>query len=158
MNHAAQYEECDAPRLAGVTLDLLSAMLAQAARTEDLLPPETQHTVRTRINAFIQQHLADPGITPAAIAAAHQISVRYLHRLHQGQATTIADGIRRSRLQRIHRDLADPRLGARSISSIAARWGLPEPTSLSRAFKTLYGITPRDHRQQSQHSGMPTVR
>jgi AraC-like DNA-binding protein len=151
MNHAPQYEECDAPRLAGVTLDLLSAMLAQAARSEYLLPPETQQTVlRTRINAFIQQHLADPGLTPASIAAAHQISIRYLHQLYQGQGTTIADGIRRSRLEHIRRDLADPRLNARSISSIAARWGFPEPTSFSRAFKTLYGITPRDHRHQTQ--------
>ena len=155
MNHAPQYEEHDAHRLAGVTLDLLSATLAQAARTENLLPTETQQTVlRTRVNAFIQQHLADPGLTPASIAAAHQISVRYLHRLYQGQETTIADGIRRSRLQRIHRDLADPRLHARSISSIAARWGFPEPTSFSRAFKTLYGITPRDHRHQTQHHGV----
>ncbi|MFI1927160.1 helix-turn-helix domain-containing protein [Streptomyces sp. NPDC020377] len=159
MNHAPQYEECDAFRLAHVTLDLLSATLAQAARTEDLLPSETQQTVlRTRVDAFIQQHLADPGLAPASIATAHQISVRHLHRLCQGQATTIADGIRRSRLQRIHRDLADPRLNARSISSIAAPWGSPEPTSFNRAFKTLYGITPRDHRQQSQHRGMPTVR
>ncbi|MEV2211179.1 helix-turn-helix domain-containing protein [Streptomyces sp. NPDC050997] len=159
MNHAPQYEECDAPRLAGVTLDLLSAMLAQAARTENLLPPETQHTVlRTRVNAFIQQHLADPDLTPAAIAAAHQISVRYLHRLYQGEATTIADGIRRSRLNRIHRDLADPRLDARSISAIAARWGFPEPTSFSRAFKTLYGTTPRDHRHQTQHRKAQDVR
>ncbi|MEU5347179.1 helix-turn-helix domain-containing protein [Streptomyces sp. NPDC020766] len=152
MNHAPQYEECDVPRLAGITLDLLSAMLAQAARTEDLLPPETQQTVlRTRINAFIQQHLSDPDLTPAAIAAAHQISVRYLHQLYQGHGTTIADGIRRSRLEHIHRDLADPRLNARSISGIAARWGFPEPTSFSRAFKTLYGTTPRDHRRQTQH-------
>lgn len=155
MDHAPQYEEHDAHRLAGVTLDLLSAMLAQAARTGPLLPPETQQAaLRTRVNAFIQQHLGDPGLTPASIAAAHQISVRYLHRLYQDQETTIADGIRRSRLQRIHRDLADPRLHARSISSIAARWGFPEPTSFSRAFKTLYGITPRDHRHQTQHRGV----
>ncbi|WP_371584420.1 helix-turn-helix domain-containing protein [Streptomyces sp. NBC_01314] len=159
MNHAPQYEECDALRLANVTLDLLSAMLAEAARAEDLLPPESQQTVlRTRINAFIRQHLGDPGLTPAAVAAAHQVSVRYLHRLYQGQGTTIADGIRRSRLERIHRDLADPRLDARSISAIAARWGFPEPTSFSRAFKTLYGITPRAHRHQTQHPDMPAVR
>lgn len=159
MNHAPQYEECDAPRLAGVTLDLPSAMLAQAARTEEPLPPETQQTVlRTRVSAFIQQHLADPDLTPASIAAAHQISVRYLHRLYQGQETTIADGIRRSRLEHIHRDLTDPRLNARSISSIAARWGFPEPTHFSRAFKTLYGTTPRDHRHQSQHRRAKAMR
>ncbi|MEW2121502.1 helix-turn-helix domain-containing protein [Streptomyces sp. NPDC005474] len=70
---------------------------------------------------------------------------------HDGQRS---HGIRRNRLERIHRDLADPRLDARSISSIAARWGIPEPTSFSRAFKTLYGTTPRDHRHQTQHHGL----
>jgi AraC-like DNA-binding protein len=159
MNHAPQYEEHDAHRLAGVTLDLLTATLAQAARTENLLPPETRQTVlRTQINAFIQQHLADPGLTPTTIATAHHISVRHLHRLYQGRETTINDGIRRSRLQRIHRDLTDPRLHARSISAIAARWGFPEPTHFSRAFRAMYGITPREHRHQTRHSQVPAVR
>jgi len=152
MNHAAQYEECDALRLADVTLDLLSATLAQAARTEDLPASPTHHAVlRARVRAFIQRHLGDPDLTPTSIAAAHQISVRYLHRLYQGQGATIAEGIRRSRLERIHRDLADPRLHARSISAIAARWGFLEPTYFSRAFRTLYGITPREYRRQAQY-------
>jgi AraC-like DNA-binding protein len=148
MDQASQYVADDARRLAGVTLDLLSAMLAQAARSEDVLAPETQHAVlRARVSEFIQRNLGDPDLTPASIAAAHQISVRYLHRLYQGQEMTIADGIRRGRLERIHRDLADPRLRARSISSIAARWGFLEPTQFSRAFRAAYRITPRDHRR-----------
>jgi len=152
MDHAPQYVQGDAVRLAGVTLDLLSTMLAQAARSEDVLAPETQHAVlRARVSEFVQRNLGDPDLSPASIAAAHQISVRYLHRLYQGQGMTIADGIRRSRLERIHRDLADPRLHARSISAIAARWGFLEPTQFSRAFRALYRITPRDHRRQARH-------
>lgn len=152
MDHAQQYEERDALRLAGVTLDLLSAMLTQASRAEDVLPPHTQQAVlRARVSAFVQRHLGDPDLTPTTIATAHQISVRYLHRLYQGQGATIADGIRRRRLEHIHRDLSDPRLFARSISSIAARWGFLEPTQFSRAFRTLYAITPREHRRQAQH-------
>jgi AraC-like DNA-binding protein len=148
MDQASQYREDDARRLAGVTLDLLGAMLARAARSEGTLAPETQHAVlRARVSEFIHRHLGDPDLTPASIAAAHQVSVRYLHRLYQGQGATIADGIRRRRLERIHRDLADPRLQARSISSIAARWGFLEPTQFSRAFRTMYRITPRDHRR-----------
>jgi AraC-like DNA-binding protein len=145
----------DAVRLGTVTLDLVTAFLAQHLDATDTVPPERrQQALMVGIHSFIERNLGDPQLSPAAVAAAHHISVRYLHRLYQGQGTTIADGIRRSRLQRIHRDLADPRLNALSISSIAARWGFPEPTSFSRAFKTLYGVTPRDHRHQTQHPGM----
>jgi AraC-like DNA-binding protein len=144
----------DAVRLGAVTLDLVIAFLAQHLDAADTVPPERrQPALMVAIRSFIERNLGDPQLSPAAVAAAHHISVRYLHMLYQGQATTIADGIRRSRLQRIHRDLADTRLNARSISSIAARWGFPEPTSFSRAFKTLYGITPRDHRRKTQHPG-----
>lgn len=151
MEHASMYEEGDAVRLAGATLDLLSAALAQVARAEGCLPPETQQTVlRIRIEEFIQQHLGDPDLTPNTIAAVHRISTRYLHKLFQGQEATVAKRIRLGRLNRIHQDLADPRLGARSIGAIAAQWGFLEPRQFSRAFRAVYGLTPREHRSRPQ--------
>ncbi|WP_329273157.1 helix-turn-helix domain-containing protein [Streptomyces sp. NBC_01451] len=151
---AAAMRPQDAVRLGTVVLDLVTAFLAQHLDAADTVPPERrQQALMVAIHSFVERNLGDPELSPASVAAAHHISVRYLYRLYQGQGTTIADGIRRSRLRRIHRDLADPRLDGRSISSIAARWGFPEPTSFSRAFKTLYGITPRDHRDTTRLPG-----
>lgn len=147
MDHAPEYEACDAPRLAHTTLDLLSAMLAEAARARETLSPETQHNVmRIRVNEFIRRHLADPGLCPAVIAAAHQISLRSLHRLFQQQGTTVAARVRRERLERCRGDLADPLMRSRSIHSIGAGWGFTRPADFTRAFRTAYGLTPSDYR------------
>lgn len=72
----------DAPRLGAVVLDLLSAWLAQLAEAEAALAPETRHRVMAeRVLAFIKQNLHDPELSPPVIAAAHHISLSYLHRV-----------------------------------------------------------------------------
>ena len=85
-----------------------------------------------RIHAFIEQHLGEADLSPGLVAAAHHVSVRYLHRLFEAQDTTVAAWIRRRRLERCRRDLADPALGAVPVSTVAARWGLPDPAHFSR--------------------------
>ncbi|MFX5558838.1 helix-turn-helix transcriptional regulator, partial [Acinetobacter baumannii] len=79
------------------------------------------------------------------IAAAHHISVRYLQRLFETEGTTVTTWIRQRRLERIRRDLADPRID-RSTSAVAARWGLADASHFSKLFKAAYGMTPRQYR------------
>jgi AraC-like DNA-binding protein len=98
------------------------------------------------IYAFIEQRLADPELSPAAIAAAHHISVRYLHKLFEGERTTVADRIRRRRLERCRRDLRDPALRARSVGAIAARWGFTNPAHFNRLFRSAYDMPPGEYR------------
>ncbi|EFL12843.1 helix-turn-helix domain-containing protein [Streptomyces sp. C] len=150
MAHAPSYGKADAPRLGSATLDLLTVLLARTARDGRCLTLEARHTaLRARIGHFIQQRLAEPDLTPASIAAAHRISVRYLHKLYQDDRMTVSALIRHTRLERIRRDLSDPRLGARCVSAIAARWGFPEPAHFSRAFRSAYGVTPSEYRRHA---------
>ncbi|MEV1081320.1 helix-turn-helix domain-containing protein [Streptomyces sp. NPDC050211] len=142
----------DAPRLGTVLLDLLSAWIAQVLETEAALPPETrQGAMAQRIHAFIRQNLHDPELTPRVIAAAHHISLSYLHRIFQeaAQGETVAACIRRRRLEGARRELADPALRTTPIHTIAARWGLPRAADFSRAFRTAYGMSPKEYRLQS---------
>jgi AraC-like DNA-binding protein len=142
------YGPSDGPRLATLAVDLLSALFAQAMEAERLLPPEThQRTLVLRIHTFIRQHLHDPLLTPPVIAAAHHISVSYLHRLFQDEEETVAACIRHQRLERVRNDLADAAWSAASIREIAARWGFDHYVSFSRAFRAAYGLSPRDYRQ-----------
>jgi len=141
----------DAPRLGTVVLDLLSAWFAQLLEAEAVLSPETRgRATATQIQAFIRQNLHDPELTPPVIAAAHNISLSYLHRIFQQQAggETVAAWIRRRRLENAHRDLADTSLLATPIHVIAARWGYQRPADFTRAFRAAYGRSPREHRQQ----------
>jgi AraC-like DNA-binding protein len=104
------------------------------------------------IKAFIEAHLGDPDLGPDSVATAHFISTRYLHRLFERESLTVSEWIRRARLARCRRDLADPRLAERPIGEIARRWGLVAPAHFSRAFRAAYGISPRELRR-----ALPTV-
>ncbi|MEU8542146.1 AraC family transcriptional regulator [Streptomyces sp. NPDC048717] len=101
-----------------------------------------QSMLLSRVQAYVQEHLAAPDLTPDTIAAAHHISTRYLHRIFQQQGLTVAAWVRRQRLDRCRLDLADPSLGDLPVRRVAARWGFDEPASFTRAFRAAYGTTP----------------
>ncbi|WP_059008215.1 AraC-like ligand-binding domain-containing protein [Streptomyces specialis] len=137
----------DGPRLGPVVADLVSALFAHELETERCLPPEShRRTLLLRVWAFIGQHVRDPDLTPATIAAAHHISVSFLHRLFQDHDTTVAAAIRRLRLEGARRELADPALATVPIHGIAARWGYENPVVFTRSFRAMFGQTPSDHR------------
>ncbi|MGW1716368.1 AraC-like ligand-binding domain-containing protein [Streptomyces sp. NPDC002156] len=151
------FRPTDGPRLATVLVDLLSATLAHeldAGRA--LLPESHQRVLVLRIQAFIRHHLADPELSPGLVAAAHQISLRQLHRLFEQQDTTVGALIRRQRLERCCHDLADPSLVSRTIHSIAARWGFRRPADFTRSFRAAYGMPPSDYRALALPAGTPS--
>ena len=72
--------------------------------------------------------------------------MRYLHRLFESEPTTVAELIRRRRLDRCRRDLLDPDLDHLPVAAIGARWGLPTAAHFSRLFRAAYGVTPGELR------------
>ncbi|MEV6318872.1 helix-turn-helix domain-containing protein [Streptomyces sp. NPDC051776] len=148
------YGPADATRLGTVALDLFTATLAHHLEAEDAVPPETHHqALALRIKAFIQQHLSDPDLRPATIAAAHHISLSHLHGLFRNEETTVAAWVRRRRLERAHRELADPAWRTTPIHAIAARCGFTRAADFTRAFRTAYGVPPRDYRNAVRSPG-----
>lgn len=145
------FQPSDSPRLGIILLDLMSALLAQELQADNALTPQTRRrTLTLRIRSFIQQHVADPHLTPRAIAAAHHISLSHLHRLFREEGiTTVAAWIRHQRLERARRDLADPTLCHHTIHQIATRWGFTRAADFTRAFRTHYAMPPRDYRHQA---------
>jgi len=113
----------------------------------DANAPPNLHLQRAR--AFIDEHLADPRLGPAEVAAACAISVSYLHKLFGESGTTVTGYLRERRLQGCRSDLARPECAGLTVSSIGARWGLPDPAHLSKAFRARFGISPRSHRERS---------
>jgi AraC-like DNA-binding protein len=137
----------DAIRLSSVTADLLAVMLARRLRAGAALSPQTRDAVLfARVRSFILARLGDAALTPEAIAAAHHISLRTLHRVFQANGVSVASWIRQLRLERCRADLADPALRAVPVQSTAARWGFTDPSSFSRAFKAAYGLGPAAYR------------
>jgi AraC family transcriptional regulator, positive regulator of tynA and feaB len=113
-------------------------------------PHELSSTeLRPRIHRFIDDHLSDPALGPAEIAAAADISVRHLHRLFSDGSNTVGDCIRARRLECCRNDLANPRLRSRTITEIAFSWGFSDSAHFSRCFRRQFGICPRAFRAQT---------
>ncbi|GHJ41598.1 helix-turn-helix domain-containing protein [Streptomyces sp. TS71-3] len=141
----------DRVRLGTTAVSLTADLLAHYTDRQCLLPPQSrQYALFERVSAYIATHLHDPCLTPGAIAAAHFISTRYLHRIFQQQGSTVGDAIRQQRLARCRRDLADPSQRGVPISAIGMRWGYPRPSDLTRAFRAAMGMTPSEYRAASQ--------
>jgi AraC-like DNA-binding protein len=135
-------------RVGGAVLDLLTAALATRLGRDDQVPAETrQRALLLRARAFIEQHLGEADLSPRRVAAEQYISIRYLHKLFEAQEATVAEWIRRRRLERCRRDLLDPALRAEPVSTIAARWGLTNAAHFSRAFRAAYGVSPLEYRR-----------
>jgi AraC-like DNA-binding protein len=142
------YGPASAARLCTVMMDLVTAAVADRAEQAESLPIESRDRVLLlRVHAFIEQHLGEADLSPRLVAAAHHVSVRYLHRLFEAEETTVAAWIRRRRLERCRRDLADPALAALAVSTVAAKWGIPDPAHFSRLFRGTYGLPPAEYRR-----------
>ena len=116
-------------RLSTAVMDVIGAALAAPSDRSSALPPESRSTtLLLSIKAFIERELPNPALTPSGIAAEHHISVRYLQKLFEAQGETVTGWIRRRRLERSRRDLLDPRLRARPVAAIGARWGFADAT------------------------------
>jgi AraC-like DNA-binding protein len=141
-------DAAEAARMGTTLLDLLSvALMARLGRSGDLPASSRRRALIASVHAYVERHLPDPALSPARVAEAHYISVRYLHRLFEAEETTVAELIRRRRLDRARRDLLDPALRDVPVAAVGARWGLPTAAHFSRLFRTAYGVTPGELRR-----------
>jgi AraC-like DNA-binding protein len=136
-----------AARLSSAVIDLVGAAVAERLG-ETALPPDTgQRALLLRIHVFIEERLGDPELSPAAIAAAHFISTRYLYKLFQSADVGVADWIRQRRLERCRTDLVDPATRDLPVSAVGARWGLSNPAHFNRIFRDNFGVPPGEFRR-----------
>ncbi|WP_426405356.1 AraC family transcriptional regulator [Streptomyces sp. R-07] len=145
------YHPTDAPRLSSVLADLVASLFAGVLDADRSLTPEThRRTLALQIMAFIRNNADDPQLDVPAIAAAHHISVSYLHRLFQreGSGATVAAFLQQQRLARARRDLTDPLHQGVPVHAIAAQRGFSHASAFSRAFRDAYGMPPATFRRQ----------
>ncbi|SNR94762.1 transcriptional regulator, AraC family [Geodermatophilus saharensis] len=132
-------------RLAAELLDLVTTA-AGAAPPRPAGTPRGEDALVCAVRAYVEEHLADPGLGPREIAAAHFVSVRQLHRLFAGRQETVAGHVRRRRLERAREELGRADARALPVSAVARRCGFPDPSVFGRAFRAAYGLTPSRYR------------
>jgi AraC-like DNA-binding protein len=147
--HLETDDQATSAQVGAAVLDLLHVGLAaQLDRKSAVEGGSRRRALRIRCRAFIEARLTDPDLTPAAVAAAHHISLRYLHRLFEDTGVGVAGLIRRRRLDRVRRDLLDPTLLDRPVAAVGARWGFGDPAHFNRTFKRAYGLPPAGFRRE----------
>lgn len=96
-----------------------------------------------RIEAYVRAHLAEPDLSPAQIAHACGISVRYLHELFRDTGDTMSRWILEQRLQAAREALA--RADRReSVTQIAFGVGFKGQAQFSRTFRAKFGQAPSE--------------
>ena len=140
----------DSPNAVDCVLDLIRGMYAVPARGYERKRPRSRVEILGDIESFIEENLGDPDLDPEKIARANFISTRYLHKLFEGEGTSVCQRIRVSRLERCRRDILDPALRHQTILSIATRWGLPGPQHFSRLFRAAYDCSPSELRRRAE--------
>lgn len=136
-----------APTLGAASIELARALLASASHTERHARAVLAETLLTRVRAYVRQHLADPGLRPATIAAAHNVSLRHLYKTCAQADFSLEQWIIGERLHGAREELRRPASHRHTIAVIARRWGFVDPTHFARRFRAMYGITPRDWRR-----------
>ncbi|MEV0251836.1 helix-turn-helix domain-containing protein [Nocardia sp. NPDC050712] len=141
IRHGAEVRESQSEEILARTTDLAVCLLGEPGHAD-----AAQRSLMTRIKDYIEQHLRDPALTPAEVAAAVSISTRYLHKLFQAEHETVALYIRRRRLVRVRAELLDHRLAELSIATLAHRNGFGDLSGFTRAFRATYGVSPGEMR------------
>jgi len=108
--------------------------------------PDLREERRRAVLEFIDSRLAEPDLGVGQIAHEFGCSSRTIHKLFEGEAHTVGRAIWERRLGRCRHDMIDPSLASRSITEIAHHWGFSDSQHFSRAFKSRFGITPREYR------------
>ncbi|WP_455710958.1 AraC-like ligand-binding domain-containing protein [Streptomyces olivaceoviridis] len=140
---APSYPAAVGHRLAGHVVDLFATLITDQALRD---PDDGRDHLVLSVRDHIDRKLGDPSLSPESIARAHHISVRYLHRLFEGEGITVSRLIQQRRLEACGRELARRGRVTPTVSAVARRWGFVNPAHFSRAFRAAYGVSPREWR------------
>ena len=102
----------------------------------------------SRAERYIRANLADRELSPELVANSCGISVRYLHQVFSSSGKSVGQWIRELRLQACEQQLRNPRR-KESIAEIAYQWGFGDQAQFSRHFRSYFGCTARQMRNQA---------
>ncbi len=128
--------------------DLIAVTLGATRETAAVAEGRGIRAIRLHaIKSDIEAHLADAGLSPAAVARRQRISDSYIRKLFEGVGTSFSEFVLIRRLVRAHRMLTDRRWADQSIASIAFDAGFGDVSYFNRTFKRFYGARPSEIRQ-----------
>jgi AraC-like DNA-binding protein len=141
-----------AEMMAPTTLQLARAMLASASTSRPHVSEALADTLVVRVRAYILEHLQDPNLNAASIAAAHHVSQRHLYKMCAAEQFRLEPWIISRRLAAARDELATPAGRRHTIESTAMKWGFANSSHFTHRFRAAYKVTPSEWRNESQTS------
>lgn len=132
-------------------VSLVRALVATSAGDEFRARGPMAETVGQRAEQYIRMHFVEPSLTPARVAAAHGISLRYLYRVMSDLGFSPSGLIRDLRLDACARVLASS--GPTRISAVAYNHGFVDQAHFTRVFRRRFGCTPTQWRRSRGQEG-----
>lgn len=124
---------------------MLAAALGAHSRRKSITRAHLRKNQFAAICRWIDDNLGDDTLGPDAITAKFYITRPTLYRMFE-QRGGIMRYILQRRLERVFQDLLDPSLRSEKIGALLYSRGLLEQSSASRAFRSYFGVTPRQVR------------
>ncbi len=149
VERAGSFDEVVGSKLADQALDLVALAYSTELGLSRPRLSSARSTSLLRLKSVIEARLCEPGLKPAAVAAAAGISVRYANDLLSQEGLSVERYIQHRRLERCRRALEDPTQGDRMIGDIAFGWGFSDLSHFVRRFRAAYAITPSDCRRRA---------
>lgn len=134
----------EAMSVGGRTMAFVAGCLQDATAARSAGRRQVRAALPVQVRRFIDRHLCDPDLGPETITAALGVSRATLFRMYEASGG-VASYIRKRRLASSLADLRAPQAPER-IVDIAYKWGFRSESSYSRAFRALYGFSPREFR------------
>jgi len=137
-------------RVARHVLDLIATSYAIVFDSPGT-PSSIMSGRQANVRRYIEDHLSDPTLSPAAIAEGLKLSPRYLRMIFANDSDeTVSAYILRRRLEESARQIADPHWRGHTITEIAFRWGFNSAPHFARSFRDRYDCSPREYRRRHQ--------
>lgn len=130
------------------TVALLERALDAEVRSRGLSLNSDLATRLARVQSWIQEHLADPHLTPEKAAQTFGMSRRSLYNLFLASGSTPRAFIQQARLDRACTLLAQPLWREAPLAQVAQQCGFADPGHFSRAFHARHGMPPSRWREQ----------
>ena len=149
MVEAPRLSAQEANRVASTLLDLLGVAFPRRERRRQSAPTAHCAALLRRVQDLVESRLDEETLTPAAVAGANRVSVRYVNRLFEQEGYTLARWIRTRRLERCRKDLEVSSPTPQRIADIAYSHGFKNISHFNRLFRARFGCSPRQFQQRA---------
>lgn len=129
--------------------DLLALTLGAMGDARELAGARGLRAARLKaVQAYVEQQLARPELTPEMVARQFRVSTRTVQRLFETEGTSFSEFLVERRLARACALLADLRGNVRNIGDVALSCGFGSISYFNHRFRLRYGATPSDVRNR----------